>query len=439
MNNKIEIDKENPFINDQFDRAKQIENLYELIKTSTTQFVSCINSEYGRGKTTFFKMFEAYIINQNQNITPIYYDAWENDDFDNPLISLMSCMSKSLEKSKNANYKDFKKSVEDIGANITKILSLGLVDVKELEKILNDTSKRNIVSEYEKAVDMKKSIKDELELIEGGKKVFFIDELDRCKPTFALELLEIIKHYFDTDSYYFILAVDKKQLYSTIRKKYGTTINSEGYLKRFIDFDITMNPINHEKYLISKLKSIFLYPIKMEVGIPILTDLVSSNNLSLREIDKIVYYINLIINKYDEFAADDIQDAHSLEINIFDQVLFVFLIYLKVMHGDLYDSFYNGTIDEKKRSEFFDINFMNEKDKIINNNYLDQFVLESRDAIWFFYENYIKKKCGGKRIEEYLWSSIEEPVARYRSIVNYDELRIKSLKRVQMLSVINPE
>ena len=28
------------------------------------------------------------------------------------------------------------------------------------------------------------------------KLVIFIDELDRCKPSFAVELLEIIKHYF---------------------------------------------------------------------------------------------------------------------------------------------------------------------------------------------------------------------------------------------------
>lgn len=56
----------------------------------------------------------------------------------------------------------------------------------------------------------------------GNRLVIFIDELDRCKPTFAIQLLERIKHYFSNDQITFVFSVNTTELQHTIKQYYGT-------------------------------------------------------------------------------------------------------------------------------------------------------------------------------------------------------------------------
>lgn len=67
--------------------------------------------------------------------------------------------------------------------------------------------------------------------------MFFIDELDRCRPTFAIELLERIKHLFDIQNIVFVLSIDKEQLEASTAAAYGSAINAPEYLRRFIDLE----------------------------------------------------------------------------------------------------------------------------------------------------------------------------------------------------------
>ena len=67
--------------------------------------------------------------------------------------------------------------------------------------------------------------------------VFFVDELDRCRPTYAVELLERIKHLFEVDNIVFVLALSTGQLESSIRSLYGDGLDAPGYLRRFIDLE----------------------------------------------------------------------------------------------------------------------------------------------------------------------------------------------------------
>lgn len=72
--------------------------------------------------------------------------------------------------------------------------------------------------------------------------VFIIDELDRCRPNFAIEILEKAKHFFNVNNIVFVLGADKKQLGSSIKAVYGEGLNVNGYLRRFMDFDYVLPP-----------------------------------------------------------------------------------------------------------------------------------------------------------------------------------------------------
>ena len=82
----------------------------------------------------------------------------------------------------------------------------------------------------------------------GNRLVIFIDELDRCKPTFAVHLLEQIKHYIFDDRITFVFSINLEQLQHTIKHYYGADFDSCRYLDRFFDLRVSMPPANMEKF-----------------------------------------------------------------------------------------------------------------------------------------------------------------------------------------------
>ena len=70
--------------------------------------------------------------------------------------------------------------------------------------------------------------------------MFIIDELDRCRPSFSIEVLEKAKHFFNVENIIFVLGADKEQLGHSIKAIYGNDLNVNGYLRRFIDLDYVL-------------------------------------------------------------------------------------------------------------------------------------------------------------------------------------------------------
>src|SRR6202040_617942 len=62
--------------------------------------------------------------------------------------------------------------------------------------------------------------------------VFVIDELDRCRPPYALSLLEKIKHFFSVDNVIFLLPTNLQQLETSVKAEYGA-IDAHTYLEKF--------------------------------------------------------------------------------------------------------------------------------------------------------------------------------------------------------------
>ena len=62
-----------------------------------------------------------------------------------------------------------------------------------------------------------------------------IDELDRCRPSYAVEFLETAKHLFVVNQVVFVLAINRKQLAHAVRALYGNEFEAEAYLRRSLD------------------------------------------------------------------------------------------------------------------------------------------------------------------------------------------------------------
>ena len=88
--------------------------------------------------------------------------------------------------------------------------------------------------------------------------IVVIDELDRCRPSYATELLEIAKHLFAVDHMVFVLAVNRTELTHSIRALYGGGFDAEGYLRRFFDLDFRLPDPERDAFINAMLDAIGL-------------------------------------------------------------------------------------------------------------------------------------------------------------------------------------
>jgi predicted KAP-like P-loop ATPase len=143
----ILIDPQSPFDNDLLDREEEIKNLTNIIQNVEDPLVLAINAPWGTGKTTFIKLWRAYLEQQGQKT--LYFNAWETDFAEDPLIVLVSKLDKWVTddgKSKNEKWSKVKKDIvpkileRSLIAGI-KAATFKVVDMdKEYEKIFADLS-----------------------------------------------------------------------------------------------------------------------------------------------------------------------------------------------------------------------------------------------------------------------------------------------------------
>lgn len=83
-----------------------------------------------------------------------------------------------------------------------------------------------------------------------------VDELDRCRPPYAIEMLERIKHLFTVDNVIFVVATPTRQLTASIKAVYGNDFDAHAYLHRFFDRTYTMAEPDFGAYVEQRLKSV---------------------------------------------------------------------------------------------------------------------------------------------------------------------------------------
>ncbi len=264
-NTDIEIPKDNPFLNDKLSRKVIAENLTTLIQSTNQPFVISIEAPWGWGKTTFTKMWKTHL--EAIGHTCLYFNAWENDFVEDPLIAFIGEISKELiqKKGKGKVGSQIKK-IQNIGGKIARRLlpltiqlaTQGLLSQETVKK----TSEAFITGGKEVANFASELAEEKIKQYENDKKgilefkkeltslskllaedntnksplVFFIDELDRCRPDFSIFLLERVKHIFSVEGMVFILVMDRTQLEQSAKFLYGAEMKEDGYLRRFIDF-----------------------------------------------------------------------------------------------------------------------------------------------------------------------------------------------------------
>lgn len=231
------FDPKDPFDKCDFDRGPFAQNVINTVKSykeSNRGAVIGIDAGWGHGKSSFMDMLGAKIDHTEPDLTVIRFNAWETDFASDPLLAFIACFEQELGIDKNKQSGEFfRLASKSIAFDVIKKGS-GI----DLDKIESQYLNKAYTSFLEQRDDFKK-FKDKLTELakENGQLVILIDELDRCRPSYAIELLENIKHFFNVPGVVFLLAVNRNQLENAFQHVYGTKAGEEGeaYFEKFVD------------------------------------------------------------------------------------------------------------------------------------------------------------------------------------------------------------
>ena len=213
--------------------------------------IVALNAPFGSGKTYFLESW--YKDLQNRNIPCAYFSAWETDFAQEPLVAFMHYMLSSFKRQQTAQ--DMVKNDESVRKHSLELLKLiGLSNVSDYASFLSEEKSDNSIELFGKIIEERQQFKLALKsIIETACKqkmqneekpfafILIIDELERCKPTYAVELLEQLKHFLGGISQLnVVLGIDNEQLKHTVQHHYGQGYDAEGYLKRFFQKSVLL-------------------------------------------------------------------------------------------------------------------------------------------------------------------------------------------------------
>lgn len=333
---------------DEFNRKPIAEKIITLLESDIDVSPLLIDGDWGTGKSEFCQKLINLMDKEKYHL--VYVDAFKTDYMEEPLLALLAeiiktCTlgektekqverQKELIKALASAAKFGVKTVLKAGVNFLLKQNVeelseewkGAVEepIKELAEKTIEATTEALLKEQVEAERNIKALQDCLKEIAKDKPIIiFIDELDRCRPDYAIDMLEIIKHVFEIDKIKIVLVANMKVIRLAVDHRYGHGVNSYSYLDKFIKFRITLpnssksivefsddknNSFTYLEHLVSNsslLKGEYHNDLTEEnntnylLNRELILSLVTRNNVSLRDVEKIIrnFEIYTAINK----------------------------------------------------------------------------------------------------------------------------------------------
>jgi hypothetical protein len=306
---------------DEFQRRVIAEKAITLLCSEIEVSPIVINGDWGTGKTEFcHKLMNLMKIEDTHHL--IYVDAFLADHSDEPLLTVLSEVLKIIPEGDERNgfmqkaLPTIRYGLKTIAkAGVSHILRQEAADViddfdKEIQKVTDkaiDASVESMLKDHIKASESLKTLQAALKDIATKKPiVLFIDELDRCRPSFAVNLLEVIKHTFDVDGVQFVLVTNTQQLKASINHCYGDAVDSQRYLDKFLKFTFSLpnqfnlnlqeqteTSLSHYRNLLRQSPALKEAQLEQEAFLDFLGHLIKLRSISLREVETLVRHIEI--------------------------------------------------------------------------------------------------------------------------------------------------
>lgn len=265
---------------------------------------------------------------------PIYYDAWINDNDKDPIVSLLYSITEAYHYFSERKIETWK------GLTTAAMEIVKMVGGSDLEKFQKLFESESCMDDKKKSVDLCTQINvflEHLNLEKGNRLVLFIDELDRCKPTFAVKFLERIKHYFEHPNITFVFSVNMAELANTIQNYYGEGFEAGRYLNRFFDYTFHLPAVlMDEYYRVQGIDDGRLYYDKT------IKTVIKTLHLELREVSRFLGICNVLRGKFRNIS--NMRSAFMENETVMYCAFFVIPVLLGVQNAepDKYNDFIKG-------------------------------------------------------------------------------------------------
>lgn len=331
----------------------------------------------------------AHKLENDGQATTVYFDAFANDFMDDPLIGLTGAIAEQLPAAPRDRISQVKQAAARLARPAARIglaaVSAGATELagpildaviaaggKEAEKASKEfwrreTGRQLAMQQFRNGLEQLTAPSTE-DADDARPLIVVVDELDRCRPDYALSVLETIKHFFAVPRVHFVLGVNLRALEQMVRARYGGEIDAHDYLKRFVTLSMEL-PEHVDPHGDQQAQIRYLEAMVRQIGVEgslrsdvsaALTFVMRSRQVSLRDIERIL--TRLVLLPLDEPWQDYLPGWRTL---IVGTVLFQVIepdVFRKEMHGQLkvddIHAFYGITADmldrEAGRSEGYD-------------------------------------------------------------------------------------
>ncbi|WP_261765058.1 KAP family P-loop NTPase fold protein [Neisseria sicca] len=363
-----------------------------------------IDGGWGTGKTKFCQKLIQLMQEQHRDYRPVYIDAFRLDHSGEPLLALFAeiikaCTPEDTGEQPSEQRKNITRKVAKAAGFVMKTVTKAAVghvlkqntdDLAEgLQKIMNDGQDADSLAEtvtdaaatiashtIDATVEalLREQIEAEknLETLKACLKelaadkpiILFIDELDRCRPDYAVDMLEVIKHVFDVENVKVVLVTNTKQLRAAINHRYGVEVDAQKYLDKFLKYSFALpEVIGGTNYLVRKYYLVtiiyfhklirsspmfnqFKDSIYNEYNIYFISDMMERNNISLRETERFVHHLEIYLT-----LRGELKKERRIEYNL----LIILGVYIFCFYPSLINDIYKERMDAKDIAQLFNI------------------------------------------------------------------------------------
>ncbi|WP_417345712.1 KAP family P-loop NTPase fold protein [Ferrimonas sp.] len=375
--------------NDTFSRKELGSNLTRLVVWSKKPLTLAIDGEWGIGKSYFVRQWIGEL--KKEKFPVVYFDALKSDYVVDPFMPLVSAIlaefreAKGTKNDNSEKWKELAKKTKTFAQGLAVVSAKVAVRAVTAGIVTGDEIKEGEVEEYlsaggadkelgdfagklverqldalieEKSVneDFQRSLTSFARYVGTSEKplMIVIDELDRCRPDYALALLERVKHLFTgehVDNVVVVLVSNMKQLQYSVKKRYGEGVDARAYLQKFYDRAI---PLNHStntnrssidayliKHLANSLSDLQLDHQDLNIIKNTISQLITNNGRGIRDIQKMLGMMCVNGHGLHSFRVPHLVDDEPVVVCV--------SVYMYLFEPDLFaDFFFTRMLDWKE-------------------------------------------------------------------------------------------